>query len=451
MKRKTNKMYTVAIVGRPNVGKSTLFNRLGKRWNSIVEDRPGITRDRLFTEAEICGHSFQIMDTGGLQEEAPTDVEKKMSEQAWRGIQESDLILFMMDGRTGITGMDREWIRKLRKLGKPTVFVVNKLDDPTLDGNLQEFYAIGAEDLIAFSAEKQRNVSGLHEAILGKLGLEDLSSKVQEVEEEAEAEHDVLSLAIVGRPNVGKSTLLNAMLNEERCIVDNNPGTTRDAIHSYVEFSGKTYRFVDTAGVRKRAKTTERVEKFSVMQSLKAIDEADVVLLVMDGVVGPTEQDAHVAGYAHEKGKVIVILVNKWDEGKDKFSREQFMHQMEYKMNFLTAYPVLFISAKTGKNLDKIFALIENIRTQFDRKISTAELNRAFEHIVEHHPLPIYKGQQLKMYYATQVHHRPPTFVVFCNYPKNVHFSYRRYLANAIREIFKYDDVPVRVIFKARS
>lgn len=449
MAKSKNKKPLIAIVGRPNVGKSTLFNRLGCKWSSIVEDRPGITRDRIMTEADIGGHTFQIMDTGGLQTETETNVERKMSDQAWIGIQQSDLILFLMDGRAGLTTMDREWIKKLRRIDKPKVFVVNKLDSPSLDVNMQEFYELGLESLIVFSAEKQRNFSGLHEAILEKLGLEDLSGI--ESEENSEEEEKELAIAIIGRPNVGKSTLLNSLLNEERCIVDNNPGTTRDAIHSYVTYRDREYKFIDTAGIRKRARTKERVEKFSVMQSLKVIEDADLVLLLIDGSEGPTEQDAHVAGFAHEHGKAMVVLVNKWDVGKEEYSREDFQSKMEYKMNFLNAYPALYISAKTGKNLDKVFGLIEKIRAQFERKVGTSELNKAFEQIVEHHPLPIHKGQQIKMYYATQIHQRPPTFAVFCNYPKSVHFSYRRYLSNSLREIFGFTEVPVRIAFKARG
>lgn len=440
----------IAIVGRPNVGKSTLFNRLTKHWSAIVEDRPGITRDRLYGEFKISGHEVVLMDTGGLQVETDTVVEKKMSEQAWQGIEDADFILFVLDGRAGVTPLDRDWIQKVRKLKKPKLFVVNKLDEPKLDEKLQEFYELGVHPLIPLSAEKQRNFSGLHEELLNGLGLEPIDESENSLDVIEESNHTDFSICIAGRPNVGKSTLLNAFLDEERCIVDDVPGTTRDPIHSFVSYQDKTYKFIDTAGIRKRARTKERVEKFSVVQSLKVIDQADLSLLLIDGNVGPTEQDAHVAGYAFEKGKAIILVVNKWDEGKDKYTREEFEERLEFKMNYLNYCPVLYVSAKTGKNLDKIFKAIEFVREQYERKISTAQLNRAFEELIENHPLPVYKGQQIKMYYATQVSQKPPTFAVFCNYPKEVHFSYKRYLINSLRDRFDFQNVPVRVLFKKR-
>jgi len=259
------------------------------------------------------------------------------------------------------------------------------------------------------------------------------------------------SVAIIGRPNVGKSTLLNTLLNEERCIVDDIPGTTRDPIDSLVEHNGIEYRFVDTAGIRKRARTTERVDKFSVVASLKHIESADLVLLLLDSQTGPTEQDAHVAGYAFEKDRAIIVLANKWDEGQKLYTKEEFEHRLELKMNYLNYCPVLYVSGKTGKNVTKIFDVIESLRKQYEIKITTGALNRAFEHIINNHPLPIYKGQEIKMYYATQVHSSPPSFIVFCNYPKQVHFSYQRYLINSLRKIFKLHEVPIRVIFKGRK
>lgn len=456
----------ITILGRPNVGKSTLFNRLTRKWSSIVEDRPGITRDRLFGEAKIGGHDVVLMDTGGLDLAPKNKIERKMSDQAWSAVDESDLILFVMDGRAGVTPTDEEWMDKLRRTDVPKIFAVNKIDDTALDDQVSQFYSLGIENPILLSAEKQRNFSDLTRAILTGLNLSEISeeallgSEITKSSDEFEenSEDEVITLkedylfkvAIIGRPNVGKSTLLNAVLEEERCIVDNTPGTTRDPIHSDVEWDGKTYRFIDTAGIRKRARTIERVEKFSVVQSLKMIDEADLVLLLMDSTEGPTEQDAHVAGYAFEKNKAMVLVANKWDEGQEKWTREYYENRMELKMNFLSPYPLIYISAKTGKNLKRIFQAIEFIREQYEKKVTTSELNKVFQHIIDHHPLPVYKGQQIKMYYATQVSSKPPTFAVFCNYPKQVHFSYKRYLQNALREIFKLENVPVRVLFKSR-
>jgi GTP-binding protein len=465
--------HLVAIVGRPNVGKSTLFNRLTGKWQAIVEDRPGITRDRLYGTFNLLGHEFEIMDTGGLNLDAKTRMEKKMSAQAEKGIEEADLILFVMDGREGPTQLDREWVAKLRKVRKPKIFLVNKIDHTSLDAKAQEFHELGINPLLLISAEKQRNFSGLTDAILSALKLE---TAYTEVKKDAFAPEEVVAdetfsenltdaqieefrrrdaeqetrIAIIGRPNVGKSTLLNAILDEDRSIVDDSPGTTRDPIHTYFENNGRKYCLIDTAGIRKRAKTTERVEKFSVVGALNVIDQAHLVLLVIDGNIGPTEQDAHVAGYAFEKQKAIVVVVNKWDEGSKKFTREEFKEKLELKMNYLNYCPLIFISAKTRKNLPKVFEALGQIRAQYDVRIKTSELNRAFEYMVTHHPLPTFRGRDIKMFYATQIGHRPPSFMVFCTEPEHVHFTYKRYLINTIRETFDLQSVPVRLIFKKR-
>lgn len=437
----------IVIVGRPNVGKSTLFNRLTGKWNSIVEDKPGITRDRIKAHCILGGCDFTLIDTGGLQIDPKTKVEKKMSAMALKGIDEADLILFVLDGRAGVSSLDREWIQRIRKIKKPKLFLVNKLDVRQLDERVQEFYELGVEPLILLSCEKGRGFDVLEQEALAALGLS--------VEDSFAIDHQTptidFSVAITGRPNVGKSTLLNALLQEERCLVDDEPGTTRDPIHGCVKYRGKEYRFIDTAGIRKRAKATSRVEKFSLGKSLKTIEESDLVLLLVDGISGPTEQDAHVAGAAFEKNKPMILIVNKWDIGKDKFTKEEFENRLEFKMNFLQNVPVLYVSAKTGKNFDKIFSVIEKIRVQYERIIKTGELNKAFKYIIDHHPMPSYNGQAIKMYYATQVSQKPPSFLVFCNYPRHVHFTYKRYLINALREAFELQDVPVRVIFKQRE
>lgn len=462
-----NRIPLVAIVGRPNVGKSTLFNRLTQRWQAIVEDRPGITRDRLYGEFEVFGNKLRVMDTGGLNLRPENLVERKMSEQAEKGIAEADLILFVMDGRDGVTTMDRDWAEKLRKVRTPKIHIVNKLDTPALDHTIHEFSELGLNPLILLSGEKQRNFSELSELILQMLKLKPIEeSKEDEAKNENdpifENESDLeghiarlnrrpLNIAILGRPNVGKSTLLNALLGDERSIVDNNPGTTRDPIHSYLTWEDKEYCFIDTAGIRKRAKTKERVEKFSVVTALNEMEKADVILLVIDGDVGPTDQDAHVAGYAFEKFKPMILLVNKWDEGSKKGTREELEDQLDFRMRFMNDTPTLYISAKTKKNLGKIFDAIESVREQMDSRIKTGQLNKAFEAIVAHHPLPTYRGQSIKMFYSTQAGVRPTTILIFCSEPKHVHFSYKRYLNNALREIFKLKDVPLRLIFKKRD
>lgn len=471
MSNSQDKPHLIAIVGRPNVGKSTLFNRLTGKWQAIVEDRPGITRDRLYGEFSVFNHRFRIMDTGGLNLDPKSLIEKKMSAQAEKGIVEADVILFLMDGRAGPTPLDRAWVDKLRKIRKPKIFVINKIDSTSLDVKVQEFFELGIHPLVVISAEKQRNFSGLSDAILKTLKLEanDVLESESVIDEAPPANDEIKSddnseeskvkvpkalanpkIAIIGRPNVGKSTLLNAILDEDRSIVDDAPGTTRDPIHTDFERDGVKYRIIDTAGIRKRAKTVERVEKFSVVNALSVIEAADIVLLVIDGNIGPTEQDAHVAGFAFEKQKAIVLVVNKWDEGAKKFSREEFKEKLELKMNYLNYCPLIFISAKNGKNLPKVFEAVESIRKQYDIDIKTGELNRTFQFIVDHHPLPTFRGRDIKMFYATQIGARPPSFMIFCTEPAHVHFTYKRYLINAMRETFGLESVPVRLIFRKR-
>jgi GTP-binding protein len=434
-------MPTIAIVGRPNVGKSTLFNRLTGKWKSIVEDLPGITRDRLYGIYTVFGRQFRLMDTGGLTLDEAGPLERKMAAQAMKGIESADLIIFIMDGRAGLNPLDLEWIKRLRKVQTPKIFLVNKLDDPTLDGHLNDFLELGLDPLLPISAESQRNFSGLSDAVLKVF-------PIQEKETHEEEGDKLFGIAIAGRPNVGKSTLLNSLLNDERSLVHDAPGTTRDPVDTLLTYNGETLRLVDTAGIRKRAKTTERVEKFSVMASLKVIDRADLVLLVIDGELGPSDQDAVVAGYAFKSHKAIIIIVNKWDIGADKFTREKFEERMEIKMNYLTFCPILYVSAKTKKNLDKIMETVLQVRSQYETEVKTSELNRAFASIIDHHALPVYKNKDIKMKYVTQVGNKPPHFSVFCSEPKHVHFTYKRYLINALRDIFKLPNIPIKLTFR---
>lgn len=479
----------IAIVGRPNVGKSTLFNRLTKKWQSIVEDFPGITRDRLTARFEAFGHKLELMDTGGLNFAPKSAVEKKMSAQAMIGVNEANLIVFVMDGREGLNPADRDWADKIRRLGKPTLFIINKIDSEKLEPQKADFYELGV-DVFDISAEKQRHLVELTQLMIQKLDLKQETSfdsmlknphkrgkvfgkrgKTNKIIPEDESDEVApldlsedtttrqsesildrpLNVAIIGRPNVGKSTLLNAILGEERCVVDDVPGTTRDSIHTYVTIDGKDYCLIDTAGIRKRARTTSRVEKFSVMSALATIDQADMVLFLIDGKEGPTDQDAHVAGYAFEKQKAMLVLVNKWDEGHHKYTLDQFKDRLEFKMNYLKNCPVLYISAKTKKNLPKIFTALEGVRDQYFKQVKTGELNTAFAEIIDHHPLPSFNGRDIRMKYTTQVGVAPPSFVVFCSDPEHVHFSYKRYLTNALRQYFELPHVPIRLIFKNKK
>lgn len=469
------KLPLIAIVGRPNVGKSTLFNRLTGKWQSIVEDRPGITRDRIYGEFTVNGHPVRLVDTGGLNLQPESLVEEKMSQQAEKGIQEADLILFVMDGRAGVTEMDKEWVKKLRKLKTPKLYLINKMDTPEWDEKVYEFSELAVAPLFILSAEKHRNFTELLDHVSQILKLDtlytaedsdedlDLALTAEELDN-PEIVHESrwqvylnklksrpLNIAILGRPNVGKSTLLNALLGDERSIVDDHPGTTRDPIHSYLTWEGREYCLIDTAGIRKRAKSKERVEKFSIVSALNEMEKADLILLVIDGQVGPTDQDAHVAGYAFEKNKSMIILVNKWDVGSLEKTRENIEHDIDFRMTFLNHTPTLYISAKTKKNLGKVFEVIENLQHQMDKHIKTSEVNKVFKSIVEHHPLPTFRGQNIRMFYATQVGVRPPTFAIYCTEPKHVHFSYKRYLINAMKSAFGLPDVPLRILFKKRE
>jgi GTP-binding protein len=438
----------IAIVGRPNVGKSTLFNRLAGRWGAIVEDRPGITRDRLCAEMEIYGRSFRLMDTGGLALKPKSALEKKISAQALAGLKTADLILFMMDGREGILPADEEWVRVLRKLKTPKIYLVNKLDDQAREAQAQDCFSLGVSPVIPISAETRRGFTALSEAILATLGPASAADGPGLL---PRGETRPFSLAIIGRPNVGKSTLLNAILGEERSIVHDEPGTTRDPINTTVDWDGETYRIIDTAGIRRHAKSTERVEKFSILAAKRMIDESDLALLVLDGAEGPVAQDAVVAGYAFEKQKAIIVVVNKWDEGAKKFKREEFEGRLELKMNYLAYAPVLYVSAKTRKNLGKILTAVRGLRCEYDTTVRTSELNRAFEHIVDHHPLPVFQGKSIRLYYATQGGTRPPTFLIYASDPRHIHFSYTRYVINALRETFGIRHVPIRIIYKAKT
>lgn len=441
----------IAIVGRPNVGKSTLFNRLSGRWGAIVEDRPGITRDRLYANITIYGHDFQLMDTGGLALHAKSSLEKKMSAQALKGVESADLILFVMDGREGILPADEEWLRTLRKLKKPKIYLVNKLDDMAIERAVQdEYHALGVTPVIPISAETRRGFVALSEAILAAFCLSPPDGTTETIGA-TETPARPFSIAIIGRPNVGKSTLLNAILGEERSLVHDEPGTTRDPIDTDVTWDGESYLLIDTAGIRRHAKSVERVEKFSILAAKHRIDKADLALLVLDGSEGPVAQDAVVAGYAFERQKAIVVIVNKWDVGAKKYPREKFEEQLELKMNYLSYCPVLYVSAKTRKNLGKIFEAVRMLKKEYAMTIRTSDLNRAFEQIVNHHPLPVFQGKSIRLYYATQGGTHPPTFLIYASDPRHIHFSYTRYVINALRETFDIRHIPIRIVYKPKG
>lgn len=432
----------VAIVGRPNVGKSTLFNKLIGRRLSIVEDTPGVTRDRIYADAEWLTHSFTLIDTGGIEPESEDIIAVQMRRQAELAIETADVIVFLVDGREGMTAADEEVAAMLRRSNKPVVLAVNKLDAPKFNDAIYEFYALGLGDPIIISAGQG-------------LGLGDMLDEVcahfpEETEEEGE---HPLNIAVVGKPNVGKSSLVNAILGEERCIVSNIPGTTRDAVDTPFTVDGTPFVLVDTAGIRrKRSVEDETIERYSVIRSLAAVRRADVVLIVVDAEQGLSEQDVKIAGYVHEEGKPSVLVVNKWDLiEKDTNTMNKFKKDMQVDLAFMDYVPFLFISAKTGQRVNKLLSAAKESYAQSVRRITTGTLNDIVNEAVSMTEPPAMSGKRLKIYYATEVSVQPPTFVIFVNDEALVHFSYKRYMENYFRKTFGFAGTPIKIIFRNRG
>lgn len=432
----------VAIVGRPNVGKSTLFNRLIGRRLSIVEDTPGVTRDRIYGDAEWLDYRFTLIDTGGIEPASEDTIAVQMRRQAELAIETCDVILFLTDGREGMTSADEEVAAMLRKSNKPVVLAVNKLDAPKFNDAIYEFYALGLGDPIIVSAGQG-------------IGIGDMLDEVcKHFDSHAEEEDSsVINIAVVGKPNVGKSSLVNALLGEERVIVSDIPGTTRDAIDTPFERDGQAYVLVDTAGIRrKRAIEDESIERYSVIRSLAAVRRADVVLFVCDASDGLSEQDVKIAGYVHEEGKPSIVIVNKWDLiEKDTHTMDAFKKKMEVDLNFMPYVSYLFISAKTGQRVHKVLSCVQEVYAQSIRRIPTGALNDVVNEAVSMNEPPSLNGRRLKLYYATQVSVQPPTFVIFVNDSKMVHFSYERYLENFFRKSFGFEGTPIRLYFRNRT
>ena len=432
----------VAIVGRPNVGKSTLFNKLIGRRLSIVEDTPGVTRDRIYADAEWLTHSFTLIDTGGIEPASEDIIAVQMRRQAELAIETADVIIFLVDGREGMTAADEEVAAMLRRSNKPVVLAVNKLDAPKYNDAIYEFYALGLGDPVIVSAGQG-------------LGLGDMLDEVCAhfpPEAQEEGEHP-LNIAVVGKPNVGKSSLVNAILGEERCIVSNIPGTTRDAVDTLFTVDGEPFVLVDTAGIRrKRAVEDETIERYSVIRSLAAVRRADVVLIVVDAEQGLSEQDVKIAGYVHEEGKPSVLVVNKWDLiEKDTNTMNQFKKDMQVDLAFMDYVPFLFLSAKTGQRVNKLLGAAKESYAQSIRRITTGTLNDIVNEAISMTEPPAMSGKRLKIYYATEVSVQPPTFVIFVNDEALVHFSYKRYMENYFRKTFGFVGTPIKIIFRTRG
>lgn len=433
----------VAIVGRPNVGKSTFFNYVAQKRISIVEDTPGVTRDRIYTEIEWRNRKFTLIDTGGIEPYSEDIIMQQMKRQAEMAIEMADVILFMVDGKYGITASDEEVAEMLRKTRKPVVLAINKIDnvgDPPPE--VYEFYNLGIGELITISS-----VHGL--------GIGDLLDKLYEhfpEEKEEDYEEDVIKVAVVGKPNTGKSSLINKILGEERVIVSDIPGTTRDAIDSYVEKENSKYVFIDTAGIRRQSKVRESIERYSVIRSWNAIERADVCLIMIDAEEGVTEQDTKIAGYAHDEGKASVFVVNKWDLiEKTTGTMEEYRKEVINKFSFMTYAPVVFISALTGLRINRLFELINFVSNQSALRISTGMVNDVLSEAIAMMQPPSDKGKRLKVYYMTQASVKPPTFVVFVNDRTLMHYSYQRYLENQLRKNFGFEGTPIRFIIRERG
>lgn len=433
----------VAIVGRPNVGKSMLFNRLAGQRLSIVEDTPGVTRDRLYADCEWLDHPFTIIDTGGIEPNTDNEILRFMRTQAEIAIDHATVIILVCDLQTGVTAADMDVASMLQHCGKPVVLAVNKADRPGhTDPDVYEFYNLGLGDPIAISA-------------IHGLGLDDmLDACVREFppEAEAEEENDLIRVAIIGKPNVGKSSLVNRILGEERVIVSNVAGTTRDAVDSNFENEYGKYCFIDTAGMRKKSKVNDRVEQFSVLRATMAIDRADVCLILIDAQEGVTEQDTKVAGLAHEAGKASIIVVNKWDAvEKDDKTMDKMRAQVRNGFAFMPYAPILFISALTGQRVPKLFERINAVREMSMLRVRTGTLNSVLADATNRVQPPTDKGRRLKIYYMTQVGIQPPHFVVFCNDARLFHFSYQRYLENQIRNTFGLEGTPIRLTIRQKG
>lgn len=430
----------VAIVGRANVGKSTIFNRMVGERISIVEDVAGVTRDRIYAKASWLTKEFSVIDTGGIElENASFTTQIKM--QAEIAIEEADVIVFVVNGREGITKEDEYVARLLQKSRKPIILVVNKIDDNQFRDYIYEFYALGVGDPIPVSGSHGIGIGDLLDQIINRLDLQD-----------EETNEDEISFSIIGRPNVGKSSLTNAILGEERVIVSNIEGTTRDAIDTPFVKDGQKYRVVDTAGMRKKGKVYENIEKYSILRALTSIEKSDVILVVIDGETGIREQDKHVAGYAHEAGKGVVIVYNKWDlVDKDEKTMQKKQKEIYEQFKYLDYARIVFTSAKTGQRVDQIFPLIQESYENSRKRVQTSVLNDVLVDAQLMNPTTTFNGGRLKIFYANQVAVCPPTFVLFSNDPQYLHFSYKRYLENRLREAFGFEGTPIHIICRKRD
>ena len=433
----------VAIVGRPNVGKSTFFNRVTRTRDALVDDFPGVTRDRHYRDASWNNIEFTLVDTGGFTE--GDEFSGGIRFQIQQAIEDADVIILLLDGKAGISPFERDMVALLRVADKPVFYAVNKIDGAEQEIHVSDFFSLGVEPLYPISAEHRYGIIDFLDALVEGFSAIDKDS-------DQKAAEGSIGLAVVGRPNVGKSSLINRILGQERHLVSDRPGTTRDAVDSVCQVDGKAYLLIDTAGIRRKGKVTQKIEKFSIIKALRSLDRCDVALIVLDANEGIAEQDISIAGYAFERGCGCIFLLNKWDLlEKDTHTAKQYLDELRMQAKFLTFAPAMTISALTGLRVVKIFKMVDDVYHQYAQRIGTGQLNRILEISMAKNPPPLYRGKPIKFYYSTQVTTKPPTFVCFVNYPQAVHFSYKRFLINQIRKQAGLDKTPLRILFRQRE
>ncbi len=439
-------MAIIAIVGRPNVGKSTLFNRISKSSRALVDDLPGVTRDRNYASGEWDEKNFTLVDTGGFISKDESFFDQSTREQIFHALEEADILLFVGDGKEGLHPEDSALFDLLRRTSKPIFFSVNKIDGPEQQKHLSDFYALGVQDIYPISSAHGFGVGDLLSDMV------ELIPAPPVVEAGEEVEVSEIRISILGRPNVGKSTLVNRILGAPRVIVSPIPGTTRDAVDTLFERDETKYMLIDTAGIRKKGKTREKLEKISIIKALQSIDKSHVCVLLIDATEGVADQDLHIAGYIQERYRACIIGVNKWDEfDSNPKTRKNFLEDLNWRFRFMPFAPVLTLSALTGKGTQKVLPTVREVFEQYNSRISTGILNRALQEAVSAHEPPIVRGRRLKFFYGTQAGTRPPMFVLFCNYPDSIHFSYERFLLNKLRASFGMDKTPLRLVFRGRT
>ena len=433
----------IAIVGRPNVGKSTLFNRITRTKDALVDDFPGVTRDRHYGDAAWNDVEFTLVDTGGFTE--GDDFAEEIRYQVHQAIDDADVILLLLDGKEGVSPFDQDVVDVMRTVDKPIFFAVNKIDGAEQEVMLSDFYQLGIDYFYPLSAEHRYGLNDLMDDIVESLG--QFAGGPAE-----ESDQNQIKLAVVGRPNVGKSSLINRILGEKRLLVSDIPGTTRDAIDSVCRMNDQNYLLVDTAGIRRKGKVSKKLEKFSIIKALRSLDRCDVALIVMDAEEGVTDQDIAIAGYAYDRGCGCILLLNKWDlVEKDSKTVKIYYERLRDQAKFLSFAPAMTISALTGQRVTKVFKLVDEVYDQYQTRIGTGKLNRIFEQAILNNEPSLHRGKRIKFYYAAQTSTKPPTIVCFVNYPQAVHFSYKRYLINQVREQAGLDSTPIRVLFRQRE